>query len=218
MIREYEDYGYSVEDIAKELNIPLNLVKSALERNKQGNTAYQAKSNYKDYANDNTFKTRATDKTMPMYEMLHEHGPAAINRLITKYGLTYAAKWMRYTKGQLISLKYHYGYHNPIPGDALAKVTYFSEAVRREVDERDSRQCVRCSYDLGVKDIRYHKVSHPALCTADNCITLCLYCRSTRVLPNYEVFNGMNYTTMSTWIHKHDAFKPKSNVTRTIHK
>ena len=218
LVREYEDYGYSVEEIAKELNMPINLVKSAVERNKMSTTSYQAKSNYVPYTHGYTFKMCATDRERPMYEVLYEHGASDLNTMIKTWGLRLTAMYTGVKKNDLIALKYHYGYHNPIPGDALAKATYFSNEVRKQVDERDNRQCVRCGYDLGVKDIRYHKISHPALCTADNCITLCLYCRKTRILPNYEIFNGMNYTTMKEWIHTHDPFQPKSNVTRRIYK
>ncbi|MBC8551465.1 MAG: hypothetical protein H8D23_17610 [Candidatus Brocadiales bacterium] len=218
LVKEYKDYGYSAQEIAQELNMPISLVNSALEGYKLPTTSYKAKETYKTYANDKTFRTRANDKTLPMYEVLYEYGPKDINRMVSTWGLTMTAKFTGYTKNNLIALKYHYGYHNHIPMDALDKTTYFSEAIRREVDARDDRHCIRCTHPLGIKDIRYHKITHPAPMSVNVCATLCKYCRSTKILPNYEVFDGMRYEEFKEWVLTNDPYVKRPGNTRTIHR
>ena len=214
LIKEYKEYGFSEAEISAELGIPLFLIKSALVKDKPSRTDIKAKSlRYKNVAYD---KMQANDRTLALYELLYEYHPLELNKLLKNMGANFTAKYTGYTVNDIIALKMHFGYKGSIPKDALHKICYFSEKIRREVDKRDNRQCIRCNKDLTVKSIRYHKISHPDEMVADNCATLCLYCRSHRILKHYdhdrERFMGMRYEEFKTWIADNDPFHHRNRV------
>jgi len=201
LIKEYADYGFTEEEIAKELNIDLLLVNSALMTYPPLRTETPAKSisarYYPQYAH-------ATDKTIEFYELLHKHGPRKLNRYIKVFGFEAAAYVLKCEPRPLFALKMHYGYHRPLPGNAEELSLYFPEEVRRQVDGRDNRTCVRCSKQASDTDIRYHKISHPGPVDADNCATLCKRCRSRHVNPmvvkNRKMFKAMRFEGFLEWL------------------
>jgi len=139
LIKEYADYGFTEEEIAKELNIDLLLVNSALMTSPPVRTEIPAKNISKRYYPQ---YAHATDKSIEFYEILHEHGPRKLNRYIKVYGFEAAAYVLKCEPRPLFALKMHYGYHRPLPGNAEELSLYFPEEVRREVDERDKRTCL----------------------------------------------------------------------------
>jgi len=85
-----------------------------------------------------------------------------------------------------------------LPGHAMDLCLYFPEDIRRMVDQRDKRTCVRCHRHISDGDIRYHKISHPGpVDDVDNCATLCKRCRSRyvnrKVIGNRKLFKDMRY-------------------------
>lgn len=214
LIKDYVDYGFSAKDIAEELGIDEVLVKSALIEQKPLRTETPA-SSIKAIYKDTTYKTHATDKTMPMYELLYEYGPKELNRMIKNWGLKPTAEYLKVKWSILYSLKVHFGYHEPLPMDALHRITYFSDEIRKSVDERDNRECIRCERHIEKKNIRYHKISHPGPMCIDNCATLCQYCRHRtlkHIYDNYRTFYRMRYNDFRAWIHNNDAFVHRDRV------
>jgi hypothetical protein len=205
-IKEYKDYGFSPEEIAKELKLDLFFVKSALDPQKKPSSWLKAKSLR--YGSCNYDRKQANDKEMPLYEILYKYSSYEINKLISKLGFTLTSKYMGVKRNDLIALKVHFGFHNPIPRDALEHIAYFSNDLRKKVDERDERRCVRCGKKLNKKNIRYHKISHPGPMEVDNCITLCFYCRSWRILKHYDTnkerFENMRFEEFKKWIFNND--------------
>lgn len=202
LIKEYSSYGFTAEQISKELDIPLYLVKSALMVYPKSTTEIKAKSlRYESHIYD---KRQATDRDRPLYELLYRVKPRKLNKMIKKMGTIITAKMLGCKRNDIIALKYHFGYYERIPGDALEKICYFSTDLRRKVDERDHRTCVRCHHPIAGDKIRYHKISHPGPMTVDNCATLCLNCRATKVLKEYDrdihQFDGMGLEEFKEWI------------------
>ena len=201
LIKEYADYGLTEAEIAEELNIDPLLVNSALMVYPPLRTETPAKSISKRYYPQHA---HATDKTIELYELLHEHGSRKINRYWKVYGLSAAAQVLDCDSQTLFALKMHYGYHRPLPGNALELALYFPEEVRRQVDERDQRICVRCHKKVPDVDIRYHKISHPGPVDLENCATLCKRCRSRHVNPyvvkNRKLFKDMRFEGFLKWI------------------
>jgi len=186
LVKEYYDYGMAVQDIAKELNMPLGLVNSALETPKLKQTEKPAQG-LNQYIVSRDYKIHAVDREMPMYELLYEYGPIELNRMLNKLGIKYTCMCLGVHKHVIIALKYHFGYHEDLPKEALNRISYFSTKLRREVDKRDDRCCIRCGRHMpDIKKIRYHKISHPGPMTVDNCATLCVYCRSERIIKQIE--------------------------------
>ena len=194
LIKEYADYGFTEAEIAAELNIDLLLVNSALMTYPPLRTETPAKSvsarYYPQYAH-------ATDKTIELYELLHKHGPRKLNRYIKVFGFEAAAQVLDCDPKPLFALKIHYGYHRPLPGTAEELSLYFPEEIRRKVDHRDQRTCVRCGKKASDTEIRYHKISHPGPVELENCATLCKRCRSRHVNPklvkNRKLFKTMRF-------------------------
>lgn len=205
LIKEYKDYGFSEVEISNELDIPLAIVKSALAKSPKVSTERIPRHNSK-----NNTKFHGTDKEVPMFEALYKYTPLEINKMIRLWGLTYTAKYMGITKSDIIALKYHFGYHKPIPMNARQIITYFPHDVRVEVDKRDGRVCQRCNKELDKANLRYHKISHPGNNELNNCITLCKYCRSSRIYKHMkaqeDIFDDMDYNSLKAWISEHDPF------------
>jgi len=202
LIKEYDSYGFTPNEISETLNIPVDLVKAALIASLPSTTDYPANSiRYKKQFYE---KTQATDRTRPLYEILYKYAPKDLNRMIKVWGLVLTARYIGHTRNDLMALKMHFGYRNIIPGNALKKICYFSDELRKAVDERDHRKCARCGRDCTKENIRYHKISHPGEMTVDNCVTLCLGCRYTKVLRAYDVdyrlFQGMDHKEFIDWI------------------
>lgn len=202
LIKEYSNYGFTAEQISEELDIPLYLVESALMVYPKTTTEIKAKSlRYKSHIYD---KTQATDRDRSMYELLYRVKPRKLNKIIKKMGTIKAAQILGCTRNDIIALKYHFGYHERIPGNALERICYFSTDLRRKVDERDNRTCVRCHRKIDDDKIRYHKISHPGPMTVDNCATLCLNCRATKILKEYDKdihqFDGMRFEEFKEWV------------------
>ncbi len=201
LIKEYADYGFTESEIAEELNIDPILVNSALMQYPPLRTETPAKSISARY---HPQYAHATDKTIEFYELLCEYGPRKINRYWKVYGLSAAAKVLDCDPQTLFALKIHYGYHRPLPGNALELALYFPEEVRKQVDERDQRVCVRCNKAASDDDIRYHKISHPGPVNMDNCATLCKRCRSKHVNPfvvkNRKMFKDMRFLGFLEWV------------------
>lgn len=156
-------------------------------------------------------KRQATDRDRPMYELLYANKPRRLNKMIKKMGTIITAKILNCTRNDIIALKYHFGYHERIPGNALEKICYFSTDLRRKIDKRDNRTCVRCHRKINDDKIRYHKISHPGPMTVDNCATLCLNCRSTKILKEYDrdihQFEDMRFGEFLKWIEEKVPYK-----------
>jgi hypothetical protein len=205
-IKEYFDYGFTPEQIAKEMDLPIFLVNTALKGWKKPIIAHPAKSiTHKKHFYD---WRQGMDREMPMYEMLYEYGALKINKYVRVYGIINAAELMRYDRKYIWALKKHFGYYNSIPKNALEKINYFSTAIKREVDARDGRKCVRCGKDCSYEQIRYHKISHPGPMNANNCATVCKICRTWRIRKHYdlnpEIFKDMDYAGFVEWIRQND--------------
>lgn len=209
LIKEYDSYGFTAEQISEELNISLDLVKSALMVYPKPTTEIKAKSlRYKTHIYD---KRQATDRDRPMYELLYRVKPRKLNKIIKKMGSVKAAQMLGCKRNDIIALKYHFGYHEHIPGDALERICYFSTDLRRKIDERDDRTCVRCKRQVSNDKIRYHKISHPGPMTVDNCATLCLNCRATKILKEYDKdihqFDGMGFEEFVEWVEENVGYE-----------
>lgn len=216
MIKEYKDYGYSNTKIAEVLDIDIIMVNSALMEYNRPITERETQSLKRLYKGSD-WKSHARDKHMGSYEVLYKYGAQHLNKIIKRYGLRPAADWLHIRQNDLISLKIHFGYYNNIPGDAIERITYFSHDIRKEVDERDKRACIRCRKALDAESIRYHKITHPGAMTMANCATLCDYCREGRVIKHIKahnrVFYGMTFENFRTWIHDNDPAAGKEGKT-----
>jgi hypothetical protein len=194
LIKEYADYGFTVPEICTELNLEDWFVISALHEDPPCRTEVPAKSISKIYFPQ---YAHATDRTIDFYELLYKHGPRKINRYWKAYGLTPSAQVLRCDSKTLFALKIHFGYERPLPGNAMDLCLYFPEEIRRQVDGRDHRACVRCHKHVSDRDIRYHKISHPGPVDVYNCATLCKRCRSRYVNPyvlkNRKLFKDMRF-------------------------
>lgn len=201
LIKEYADYGFTIPEICSELNLDEWFVNSALHEDPPMRTEMPAKSTSKIY---HPQLAHATDKTIGFYELLHVHGTRKINRYWNVYGMSAAAKVLGCDPQTLFALKIHFGYHKPLPGNALELSLYFPEEVRRQVDERDNRMCVRCHKMPSDVEIRYHKISHPCPVDVSNCATLCKRCRSRHVNPfvvkNRKLFKELRFEDFGQWV------------------
>jgi len=217
IIKSYLDYGFTAEEIAEELDMDLALVRSALQPQKMLRTQKSSRSTRKVYTK-RVWRTHSRDKTIQLYEILYKFGVKEINRNVRQFGLKPGARYMHIRWEDLYTLKIHFGYHNPLPGDALDKITYFSEKLRRAVDERDHRTCIRCNRKLTKESIRYHKITHPGPMNIDNCATLCKRCRICRIIRYYKVapdiFHGMTFNQFKQWIDTNDYLYAKNVVER----
>jgi hypothetical protein len=201
LIKEYADYGFTVPEICAELNLEAWYVSSALHEDPPLRTEMPAKSISKIYYPQ---YAHATDKTIDFYELLHKHGTLKLNRYIRVFGIKAGARVLGCDPQSVFALKMHYGYHKPLPGNALELSLYFPEDIRRQVDERDQRTCVRCGKQPSNADIRYHKISHPGPVDLDNCATLCKRCRSRHVngivIRQRKRFKDMRFEGFLKWI------------------
>jgi len=215
LVEEYKDYGYSNAEIAEMLDIDIFLVRDALVKPKRLNSEKRAKGIGGLYKNKSA-KHFATDRERESFELLYKYGPLELNKMINRWGVTATAVFVHVRPVILRILKDYFASRHPLPGTALEMISYFSNDLRREVDNRDNRVCQRCNRPQDKKTIRYHKIAHPGLCTVDNCITLCTYCRNTRILPRYyedrHMFDGMDYEAMHTWIQENDPFIQRNRV------
>lgn len=215
IIREYDDYGYNHAQIAEMMNVDAVFVKSALMRNTKLSTYSPAVSRLRAYGTKG-WKMHATDRNMELYEILYAYGPKDINRRVMKYGLRAAADWYRVSQSAMIGLKMHFGFHRPLPMDALSRISYFSIDLRKQIDERDNRTCQRCLRLQSKRSIRYHKIAHPGEMTVDNCITLCEHCRNNRIIKHckadYTRFLIMGFDEFKAWIHEHDPFTHRKRI------
>jgi hypothetical protein len=219
LIKECRDYGFSTKEISEYLDIEEWFVKSALVKSPTPRTEIPAKSTSKTYYPQ---YAHSTEKTILFYEVLYEHGPQEINRLIKNMGPKSAAKFLRIKWNTLHTLKIHFGYEDPIPSNALELCLYFPEDVRREIDVRDGHKCARCDRIIDVKNRRYHKIYHPGPITAENGVTLCQYCRTTRINKflkyNPKMFDGLSHREFVDWIKcnapfiKRDRIYPKGQI------
>jgi len=209
-IREYREYDFTTEEIADELNVEVWFVEEALKPSTIPRTEQPAKSRLRIYNGKGGGRSHPRDVTIHSYELLYKYGPNRLNTYMKKYGLLPAGRVLNIPWQWLYSLKIHFGYHNKLPQDALDRITYFSEKLRREVDERDNHICIRCGTATTADTIRYHKISHPAPMTADNCATLCDKCRI-RSYKYYadkqSIFKGYGVVDFSDWIVENDPVK-----------
>jgi DNA-binding transcriptional MerR regulator len=213
LIKECRDYGFSIKEISDYLNIEEYLVKSALVIYPPSRTEIPAMSTsttyYPQYAH-------STDKTIEFYEVLYEHGPGKLNRLIKKWGPKSTSEFLGIRWNVLHSLKIHFGYEDPLPANALELCLYFPEEIRREVDIRDYLKCARCDRETDENNRRYHKIYHPGSITAENCITLCKYCRTSRInkLLKFDpkIFNGMTNTDFKVWVKEYAPFVKRNRI------
>jgi len=195
LIKEYADYGFTVPEICEELDLEEWFVISALDEDPLCRTEVPAKSISKIYYPQ---YAHATDKTIDLYELLYRHGTRKINRYYNVYKLKAAAHVLKCDPRTLFALKIHFRYERSLPGNAMDLCLYFPEEIRRQVDERDKRTCVRCHRRVTDNDLRYHKISHPGPVDAvDNCATLCKRCRSRhvnrKVIDNRKLFKDMRF-------------------------
>ena len=213
LIIECADYGLSTKEISDHLNIEEWLVKSALVKSPTPRTEIPAMSTSKTYYPQ---YAHSTDKTIEFYEVLYEHGASKINRLIKRWGPKSTADFLGIRWNVLHSLKIHFGYEDPLPANALELCLYFPEEIRRDVDTRDNLKCARCDRETDDKNRRYHKISHPNPVTADNCVTLCKYCRTTRInkLLKFDpkMFNGMLHDDFKVWVKEHTPFVKRNRI------
>ena len=213
LIIECADYGLSTKEISDHLNIEEWLVRSALVKSPTPRTEIPAKSTSKTYYPQ---FAHSTEKTIEFYEVLYEHGSQKLNGLIKKLGPKLAAEFIGARCNTMHALKIHFGYDDPIPGNALELCLYFPEKVRREVDVRDDHTCARCDRVTDVARIRYHKIYHPGPVSVDNCATLCKYCRSTRINKylkhNPKMFDGLTHEEFVDWIKDNAPFVKRDRV------
>lgn len=199
-IKQYDDYGFTPEEISKELDLNLWFIELALEPSKLPRTY---KANLRGYK----AKAHPTNHNIAIYELLFKHGPKKINRFWKKYGIQEAAKQLNTTLGILYALKQHFGYHQRIPKNALDIIKYWPEQLRREVDKRDDRKCVRCiagksrnlrKYVLKEHEIRYFKIDVHGKLDIPNCATLCRWCYSNWALitRGLRAFKNINIETI----------------------
>lgn len=207
-IKEYYDYDFTTEEIAEELNLEVWFVEEALKPSPIPRTEQPARSRLRIYNGKKGGRSHPRDRTILSYELLYKYGPNRLNTYLRKYGLHPAARVMGIPWQWLYTLKVYFGYHNKLPVDALDRITYFSEEIRRQVDERDKRTCIRCSVATTSDTIRYHKINHPGAMAANNCATLCSKCRS-RALNYYHgkqsIFKGIDFKGFCNWISNNDA-------------
>ena len=213
LVIECADYGLSIPEICEHLSLDEWFVKSALMKSPPLRTETPAKSVSTTYLPQ---YAHSKDKTVQFYEVLYEHGPQKLNKLIKKLGPKLTGEFLGAKRNTIHALKIHFGYHKPLPANALELCLYFPETVRREVDSRDNLKCARCDRETDDKNRRYHKISHPNPVTADNCVTLCKYCRTTRInkLLKYDpkMFDGMTHADFIAWIKENVPFVKRNRV------
>ena len=206
-IKEYYDYGFKTEEIAEELAVEEWFVEEALKPSPIPRTEQPAKSRLRIYNGKKGGRSHPRDVTIPSFEFLYKHGPNRINTYLKKYGLVPAGRVLGIPWQWLYTLKIHFGYHNKLPQDALDRITYFSENLRQQVNDRDKRACIRCGTATTLDTIRYHKINHPASMTADNCVTLCEKCRI-RAYKYYaakqSIFKGFGVEDFQRWVAEND--------------
>jgi len=209
-IKEYYDYNFTTEEIAEELGIEVWFVEEALKPSPIPRTEQPARSRLRIYNGKKGGRSHPRDRTIPSYELLYKYGPNRLNTYMKKYGLVPAGRVLNIPWQRLYTLKVYFGYHNKLPGDAISRITYFSEEIRRQVDERDKRVCIRCGVATTTEAIRYHKINHPGSMEVDNCATLCDKCRI-RAYKYYAVkqsiFKGYGVEDFRVWVVENDPVK-----------
>lgn len=148
LVLEYTDYGFTQKEISKKLDMDLNMVMSALEENELD--FYAAKSRIRVHNGNRGGSVHMKDKNVRIFELLYAHGPTKINYKIRKLGMSKASRELNTTLGILYGLKDHFGYHRPLPLDALYRIPYFPCEIRLKINERDLGACIRCH---GVKSV-----------------------------------------------------------------
>jgi len=209
-IKEYYDYNFTTEEIAEELGVEVWFVEEALKSSPIPRTEQPARSRLRIYNGKKGGRSHPRDRTIPSYELLYKYGPNRLNTYLKKYGLHPAGRVLGIPWQWLYTLKVYFGYHNKLPHDALDRITYFSEDLRRQVDDRDNRVCIRCGVATTPDTIRYHKINHPAPMTANNCTTLCNKCRI-RAYKYYagkqSIFKGYGIEEFREWVVENDSVK-----------
>jgi len=209
-IKEYHEYDFTTEEIVEELNLEVWFVEEALKPSSVPRTEQPARSRLRIYKGKGGGRSHPRDRTIPSYELLYKYGPNRLNTYLKKYGLVPAGRVLGIPWQWLYTLKVYFGYHNKLPRDALDRITYFSEEIRRQVDDRDKRVCIRCGSATTTDSIRYHKINHPAPMTADNCATLCDKCRI-RAYKYYagkqSIFKGYGVEGFREWVVENDPLK-----------
>lgn len=189
LIREYYEYGYTIDQIVEELNMAETYVKMALFQRKYNNYMYIPGQRARALYTKKNHYVICTVRRVAMYEFLYKFGIKEINRRIAMFGIRPAAHYLRVPINEIVALRKHFGYNNDrIPPDSMEYLTYFSENLREGphgIDERDERICQKCGKDMNnrVKEIRYHKISHPGPMIVDNAITICHWCRRKYAMP-----------------------------------
>jgi len=197
-------------EIGEELNLEVWFVEEALKPSTIPRTEQPARSRLRIYNGKKGGRSHHRDRTIQSYELLYKYGPNRLNTYMKKYGLVPAGRVMGIPWQWLYTLKVYFGYHNKLPQDALDRITYFSEGLRRQVDGRDKRVCIRCGVTTTTDTIRYHKINHPGLMKADNCATLCDKCRI-RAYKYYaakqSIFKGYGVEDYRVWVVENDPGK-----------
>lgn len=213
-IKEMNEYGFTQEEIAKELNIAEVMVKSALLADIPSVNDKRADS-YQRIHKNSIVRHYAIDKEMLMYEILYEHGYAKLNKYLKTYDTTATAVLLNVPHQAVYSLKRYFGYHEKIPPDAIERITYWSNDLRAEAKELYDSTCIRCDKKLDTNTIRFHKINHPGPMNMDNCAVMCNYCRKrmiSHIKTDYTVFHGMDNTQFKQWITENDAFVHRNRV------
>ena len=217
-VREFVDYNFTLEEIIEELNNrPEKVVRAAYQfvKDNRSFTSQEIGISDKTPGNKNP-KMHTRDKNIEFYELIWREGRKEINWAIRNLGSSHAAKYFRVDRKVILALQQHYDYKEGLPQDYLEQMTYFPEEVRREVDKRDKRECIRCGRKLkkcldnedrqSKFTLNYHKIQHPGPIDKSNCATLCYVCRRRLQVKHKDkdTFEGMDFTEFKQWISEHD--------------
>ena len=222
-VKELVDYDYTLEEAKQELygraseNIieicyerlqEMKLQKERIERNIGKADRTPGKQNP---------KMHSRDMNIPFWELLYREGRDEINTIIKTFGTSLAAKYFRVDRKVILALRQHFNYQL-VPGDWKKHCTYIPEEVRRSVDKRDNRRCIRCNGKLNseagrfkAKCIHYHKINHPGPLNRSNVATLCSICRRRIRSQNKgkDTFEGMQFKDFKKWIEDNDPSQKK---------
>ena len=205
-IQEMMDYGYSESEAAERLSVEKSFVTSATE----GNPQYMATTG-RDFVLSTVYSY--PDKTMDQYELLHRYGAEMINSSMKIVGIRPFAAFAQVDIKTVYKLKVHFGYHKPIPHNALNRIAYFNDKQRENIKTRDKGLCVRCNHEA----TRFYKIDKRSKVEIDNCAMLCNYCTwyrmSKHTKKNKDVFKNMRHTKFKQWIKLNDPYKPISRKT-----
>jgi len=205
-IKQYHEYGFTIEEIAEELSISPSLVRSALKAPETTST-------------DHPFITKqfnrwkyghyGTTRVIPSLELLWKVGPHKMNEMLEKWGQALTAEHLGVSRNLIIAVRYYFGYHEKIPPNAWNYLSYVPLEIRKQVDERDQRICVRCNRKIVTdSEVRYHKIYWRGPMSADNVATVCRLCRRERlvhlVADNPEMFRDMRFEDFKKWIQEND--------------